>query len=325
MPTPVASVVIACYNYGHFVAESVQSALDQTLGDLEVIVVNDASTDNTADVVKRIRDPRVVYIEHQRNRGVAEAMTTGIRAARGKYVSHMDADDRYRQDYLAETIPIFEQRPDVGLVYADLASMNEAGQVLEDPWSGMRTHEVHHGRDWVGDEFLLNLEDNVIPAPTAIARREAWLEALPFPDWFHHTSIWDWYLHLTIARRHLIYYRAKTLSDYRLHGHNMHKVKVEDRTAEETMIRVLDQMMSGDDRVQAKRHIRNRLYGRAYSMAATRYFESHLNADARRCFLKALRYYPPVVLRPAPLRQLAATILSRRAYDQVKRALTRAA
>jgi len=322
---PLASVVVSCYNYGHYVGECLDSIFRQTLADLEVIVVNDASTDHTAEVLRRIRDPRLITLTHEKNLGVAQAMTTGLRAARGAFVAHVDADDRYRPEFLAETVTVLQQRPDVGLVYADIASMDPDGRVLEDPWRGMRTREVHGGRDTVADEFLLNLEDNVIPAAAVIARREAWLDALPFPAWFTYESVWDWYLHLRIARTYLVAYRARTLSDYRLHPNNMHQRPVRDRSAETTIISVLDEMLEGDDRAAEKRRLRRRLYGRAYWMAAKRYFQANMNSDARRCFLTTLRYRPDYVLRPASLRQLAATFIDRGTYEQVKRILKRAA
>src|SRR5688500_9583140 len=91
MTKALVSVVIPAYNYGHFVTEAVASALNQTHPHVEVIVVDDGSTDGTADILKPFGS-RIRYI-YQPNRGLSAARNTGIRAARGEWVAFLDADD----------------------------------------------------------------------------------------------------------------------------------------------------------------------------------------------------------------------------------------
>src|SRR5580693_10799022 len=89
---PLVSVVIPAYNAGAFIDGSVGSALKQSAGDLEVIVVNDGSTDDTPDRLLAWNDPRLSVIT-QANLGLASALNAGIRAARGTYIGFLDADD----------------------------------------------------------------------------------------------------------------------------------------------------------------------------------------------------------------------------------------
>jgi hypothetical protein len=196
-------------------------------------------------------------------------------------------------------------------VYGAIASIDVDGAVIEDPWRGMRFHEVHGSRDALGDEFLLNLQENVIPAPAVIGRREHWLAALPFPEWFAYQSIWDWFLHLRVMRHHPVYFRAKTLADYRLHPLNMHKRTPGDHAAEQTILSVLEEMLSGGDRIPEKARLASRLYAQAYLIAAGRYRRSNLTADARRCYLKAMQLQPTLAGKPAAWRSLAGTFFSR--------------
>lgn len=90
---PLVSVVMAAHNAEAFIGQALASMLGQTLRDLEVIVVDDASTDATAAVVRDLHDSRVVLVSLETNRGAAAARNVALRRARGKYIAIMDADD----------------------------------------------------------------------------------------------------------------------------------------------------------------------------------------------------------------------------------------
>src|SRR5262249_23847629 len=96
--SPAAPVVIICYNHWRFLGAAIESVLRQTLRDVEVVVVDAGSTDDTPAVAARY--PSVRYV-HQANQGMAAARNTGIRASRGRYLCFLDADDRLLPDALA--------------------------------------------------------------------------------------------------------------------------------------------------------------------------------------------------------------------------------
>jgi glycosyltransferase involved in cell wall biosynthesis len=292
---PLVSFVVPSYNDARFVGECLDGLLAQTVPDFEAIVVDDGSTDDTAGVVGRYRDPRIRYLRRSVNQGLVHTLSEGLMAARGTYVARVDADDRCRPCFLEATLAVFERHPEVGLVYGDIARMDADGIVVEDPWHGIRSHEAHDGRDHLGDEFLTLIEDNIVPS-TLIARREAWRSALPFPDWFAYASISDWYLNLRMARRHPIYYRARTLADYRIHGVNTHAQHVDGRAFEQTVFHVLDEMFEGDDRLREKSRMKPGVYARACFRAADRYAAQRLHREAWRCRISALRHSPNTVL-----------------------------
>ena len=98
--TPLVSVVIPAYNRAGLIGRAIDSVLQQTHADLEVIVVDDASTDNTGEVVKAIGDTRIRYIRCERNAGASAARNTGIAAAAGRFVAFLDSDDVWMPEKL---------------------------------------------------------------------------------------------------------------------------------------------------------------------------------------------------------------------------------
>lgn len=115
---PVCSVVIPAYNSAATVGAAIQSALSQRQSDLEVIVIDDGSTDGTARIAGLIRDPRV-RVRSQSNRGLPAARNAGIRAARGRCVAFLDSDDLWLPDYLQLATSALDACPDAGFAYTD--------------------------------------------------------------------------------------------------------------------------------------------------------------------------------------------------------------
>jgi glycosyltransferase involved in cell wall biosynthesis len=127
---PAISVIIPTYNYGRFLSEAVDSVLCQTLGDLEVIIVDDGSTDNTPDVVRPyLSDNRVRYIR-QENRGPSAARNRGIRKAKGEFIALLDADDVWLPSKIEKQLQLIRKSADVGLVYCLAENVDEKGEEL---------------------------------------------------------------------------------------------------------------------------------------------------------------------------------------------------
>lgn len=139
---PVVSVVIPVYNAGGFIEKCVRSALGQTLRGIEVICVNDCSTDRSADILKGIRDPRLKIIEFPVNQGVSAARNAGMDAAEGEFVHFLDSDDWLDADYL-EGMAGQAERTGEDIVI-------NSNYIEEFPESGKRAFSSRFG--FVGDE-----------------------------------------------------------------------------------------------------------------------------------------------------------------------------
>ena len=127
---PLASIIIPCYNQAHFLPEAIESALSQRHRPIEVIVVDDGSPDNTAEVVARY--PQVRYLR-QENRGLGGARNTGFRVSKGEYILFLDADDRFTPDAAAAHLSCFANHPEAGFVVGDIDNIALDGSYLGSP------------------------------------------------------------------------------------------------------------------------------------------------------------------------------------------------
>ena len=149
------SVVIPTHNLAGLVKEAIQSVLDQTYQDFEIIVVDDGSTDDTRAVIATIGDPRLQYI-YQENRGLAGARNTGIALARGEYIAFLDADDVFLPNKLMDQTSVLDSQPDLGLVAGGYVFTDEAGQPVAEQrhWQDSPQLDV---KTWLyGCPFIVN-------------------------------------------------------------------------------------------------------------------------------------------------------------------------
>jgi len=113
---PIVSVIMPCFNQGQFIEEAVESVIAQTFAPVEIIVINDGSTDEeTVRLLKHYQKPNMSVI-HTENQGPSAARNIGIQQAKGQYILPVDADDRIAPTYLEKAVPILESQPDVGIV-----------------------------------------------------------------------------------------------------------------------------------------------------------------------------------------------------------------
>lgn len=216
---PQVSVVIPCYNYRHFLADAVDSALAQQGVDVEVIVVDDASTDGSADLAREIagRDARVKVITHSTNAGHIATYNDGLAAASGAYLVLLSADDLLADGALARATALMRANPSVGLVYGRVVQLTTTlvpPPVLRRPrW-----------RVWTGEEWLnrrARSGRNVIMCPEAVMRTDVYHEIGPYRIDLPQSA--DLAMWLAAARISDIGHVGRCdQAYYRIHGGNMH-------------------------------------------------------------------------------------------------------
>lgn len=115
---PTVSVIIPTYNRATLLGRAIQSVLAQTYQDFELIIVDDASTDDTESLVKSFNSEKIRYIRHRKNKGVSAARNTGIRSAKGDYIALQDSDDEWMPEKLEKQMRAFATAPpEAGIVY----------------------------------------------------------------------------------------------------------------------------------------------------------------------------------------------------------------
>jgi glycosyltransferase involved in cell wall biosynthesis len=142
------TIVITAYNYARFLPRSLESALAQRYEPLEVLVMDNASTDETPEVLARYAaDPRLRVIRNERNVGMARNHNLGLTNARGEYILFLSADDALVEDAVDRVMRYYDAHPDVDVVYGWAYSMDEAGRTNGYcTWSGLPLAAYHGER-----------------------------------------------------------------------------------------------------------------------------------------------------------------------------------
>lgn len=129
---PLISVYITNYNYARFIEQSVESVLNQTLQEFELLIIDDGSTDNSKEMIEKYRNNPLVQIIYQQNKGLNVTNNIALRACTGKYIMRLDADDFLRKDALEMMSALLEADSDIGLVFPDYYLVDETGNITEE-------------------------------------------------------------------------------------------------------------------------------------------------------------------------------------------------
>jgi len=215
MTTTQVTLLVPAYNYGRFITQALDSLLSQTLRDMELIVIDDASTDETPRIVAQYAsDARVRVVRHEQNQGHIASYNEGLAMARGNYIGIVSADDYcLRPDALERQVAVFAENPRVGMVYS--------AHLMLDP-DGHMTTVAHGAADAVRsgfDEFRSLLWGNYILHSGVLLKREVQSALGPYDPELPQSGDWD--LWLRASAGYDVGYIAEPLYVYRLHRSNM--------------------------------------------------------------------------------------------------------
>ena len=270
------SVIIPTYNYGRFIREAIDSALSQSFPALEVIVVDDGSTDDTSQILEGYGDR--IRVIRQQNQGVGAARNAGIAAARGEYLAFLDSDDVWKPRKLEHDMARFKADPDLGLVHCGTETIDAEGRILFTSLGGLE--------GWVAGE-LLRLDHQVVAAPGSgitVPKRVA-DEVGGFDPALQPSEDWDFCYRL--ATRYRLGFVPEVLVRYRMHGSGIH---LNIPRMERAMLMALAKAFQSPD--PAVQSLRKHSYGRIHRVLAGCYFQSRDPRLFFRHMLKSLRYDP---------------------------------
>lgn len=183
------SVVIPTYNRRNTIARAVRSVLNQTFSDFELIIVDDASQDDTAEIIEGFHDPRIAYIRHPVQKGGPAARNTGIASARAKFIAFQDSDDEWMASKLENQIKLLHaQNGNVGAIYTSFVRI-KGNQATYIP----RGSQIPHG-----DTLAALLWENFISTQTLLVAAELLCEIGGFDEFLPRYQDWDLVLRLSM-------------------------------------------------------------------------------------------------------------------------------
>jgi glycosyltransferase involved in cell wall biosynthesis len=212
-PMPKVSVVMPCFNHALYVGESIEAILAQSVKDLELIVVDDCSRDESKMVIEKYvsSDRRVRAIYHETNLGASRSRNDGIRDAHGEYLAFCDADDVWVATKLARQLELLEKHPIHDVAYCDSEIIDEHGNGTGERFSA-QFPVPGNGSGKLFNELCTR---NFVNMQTAILRREC----IEDSGYFDESIKWveDWWFWVKVSYGHSFIYTDEVLAKYRVH------------------------------------------------------------------------------------------------------------
>jgi len=214
---PRVSVVMPSYRHEVYIAEAISSVLGQSMADLELIVVDDASPDGSNAVISRFDDERLVHIPLETNVGASAAMNVAVRRARAPLVAVCNSDDVWEQDKLARQIALLERLPDCAALFSDATWIDAVGQPVGERGAGPT---VFTQKNRTRHLWLKRLAEggNCLCHPSVLLRREVYAECGLYDEYLRQLPDYDFWLRL--LQKHPIHVMPEKLVRFRLHGAN---------------------------------------------------------------------------------------------------------
>lgn len=211
------SIIIPAYNQAHYLPDAINSALEQSHPDVEVIVVDDGSTDHTPDVTAEYADRPNVKLIRQANTGLSGARNRGFSEATGDYICFLDSDDYFSPDKVQKQAAMLDANPDLGFVYCDIVTVDPSGEPVAEQCTVERSDRVLSGN--IFQSLLLG---GYFPPHTVMLRRSILAELGGFDlDCGGHAD-YEFWLRISAAG-HAACFQNEALAYYRTHPDSMSK------------------------------------------------------------------------------------------------------
>lgn len=180
------SVIIPTYNRETTIARAIQSVIDQTWPNYEIIVVDDCSTDHTRDIVEGFEDDRIRYVYLEQNGGASHARNTGMRLAQCEYIAFLDSDDEWMPEKLEKQMYEMLQMPEqVGIVYCRMRARQEGKVPIVCPPLSMDRERL------AGNLLAELIEDNLIGTPAILIKKKCLEQVGGFDESLSCLEDWD--------------------------------------------------------------------------------------------------------------------------------------
>jgi glycosyltransferase involved in cell wall biosynthesis len=274
---PLVSVIIVTYNRSEYLCQSIDSALAQTYPHLEILVIDNGSTDQTENILKAYQD-RIIYFK-QSKQNLPQGRNQGLRLAKGKYIAFLDDDDLWTKQKIQKEVEYLEQHSDAGFVFSGAHYIDAEGNI---------TGSTNANSDFVPDFESLYSWNKIISPSLALIRRQSLDETGHFDETLTQSSDYD--LWLRLARKYKFNYLKENLSLYRRHPTSL-STNLERRILMHKRIFNKPEISRGKTWWQKRGRI-----AKTYYSVAERYSEQGMFIEAAGKFIESLLTWPFVGL-----------------------------
>lgn len=209
------SVLMTSYNYESYIKEAIDSVLNQTFEDWELIIVDDASIDASVQIISKAAgsDKRVRTVINDKNIGLAASLQKAAKYAGGKWIAILESDDIWTPDYLEEKVKAIIQHPDAGIVFNDVDAIEEKDSMktlIELNRMFLRAKKFPRNMFWD-----INIRNRILTFSSVMIRRDL----LENVNWNTPSDrLLDWWLYIQLAYDNKFYYLDKKLTKWRIHS-----------------------------------------------------------------------------------------------------------
>ena len=275
----LVSIVTPSFNQAPYLEQTIRSVLDQDYPSLEYIVVDGASTDGSADIIKKYSD-RLAWWVSEKDKGQGEAINKGLARAKGDIIGWINSDDYYLPNAISSVVKIFEQNPEVILVYGDMLAVDQNGE----------TTNVLRYKQYSLEDLLCF---QIIGQPAVFFRREVYERVGGLDTSFHFML--DHHLWIRIAAQGKILYVPQIWSAARYHPQAKNRLKPVEFGLE--AYRILDWLKSEPNLSPTFVNVENRARASALRVNARYLLDAGRSIAALRAWFQALFIHPPTALQ----------------------------
>ncbi len=246
-PTPSVSVIIPNYNHALFLQQRIESVLNQTHQDFELIILDDCSTDHSKTIIESYRNhPKVrQIIYNQQNSGsVFKQWRKGIELAKGEYIWIAESDDYAAVDFLQETVEQLQKDHSLGMVFTLTKAINDKSEQINNTWDAKENSikKLASFGNVINKENapLFLVSHMIVENASSVLFRKSQLLALDLDELSHYKNTGDRFTYLGIALQSNIRYIPQKINFMRLHEHNTTKKNVENGNIHKDRLRVVN-------------------------------------------------------------------------------------
>jgi glycosyltransferase involved in cell wall biosynthesis len=312
---PRLSVTVTNYNYGRFLGPCIESVLNQTFGDFELILIDNASDDDSVEVMRHYEgtDERIIVIAHERNQGMHASLCEGVDRSRGRYRVQIDADDWVlTPDAFATQVRLLDDHPEVAFVYASLTQIDSDGKVffVSRPYPG---DVIVPGEVAVEQILHFNLNDT-----GTMIRLDAYRRTAGYPERSPHIS--DTQMASRLCAVGDVAYIDRPLYAFHQHGTNLH-FRHQAPVMRDEILPMIDEVFDGPlrERMADPEATKRRIVRNALVHLPTMYIFSGAALAGWRMYWESVKIKPlDTVLQRRTLALLARTVVGGRAYGWLR-------